>query len=143
MNVTGTGKIVNSQQKTQAFYFDCADGDVNFSDGTYVTDCVFNNNSFITAAYIRFNQDLSAYPPFVVRILTTGTYGLIIETATIPQANIVNGFAPCTTVPLANVVGGGTNTNNVQALVRLIGITGSGITALTFTVVFDYIELDF
>jgi hypothetical protein len=139
--MAATGKITNSQVKSQSFFFDCKE--TGFLDGTYPTDLVIKNGSFIVSTYIRFDQDVSAYPAMNINIRSTSAYGFNLNFNALPSANIPDGFALGTPVPASGVLGGGKNTQNVEMLVIINGMTGSGIAALSFTFVAVYVELDF
>lgn len=120
-----TGQLVNAQQKIWACEFDCADKSVNFTDGTYYTSILIKKNSFVTFQAIKFNQDLSAYPP-----------GILIEYGL--AGNIWEGvITPFTSYPgqYKNTSGYGVQTelnpNNDFVYFTFTGMTGTGITALS------------
>lgn len=137
-----TGRLINSQFKSKAFIFDCSDPNVNFTNGSYSTDVTFKNNSLIHNCNIKFFQDLSAYPvqPALVEILDTSAQSLYVLDS--PLANTPNqysqGDANWQSVPLNQIVAAGNSLNVV-----LTGITGSGITALSFVMMIHYTEMDF
>lgn len=142
---TGTGKITNSRLKTQSFFFDCADPSVNFTDGFYATDMVLKNRAAIITSMIKFEQDLTAYPALItinIRTTTSGPNALLLQVIT-PLANVVDAYYgntfPISMAPAGSVI----NNNNVNVNVQITGLTGSGVTALSFMVSVTYIEFEF
>ena len=133
-----TGKLTNSQIYTKAFYFDCADPAVNFTNGVYSTDVTFKNNSMLIFTLIKYFQDLSAYPAGI-NIKIQDYTPTIINSDTTPLANLVNQYAPNNQNQLVSQIIPAGNGLNVE----LDGITGSGITALSFMVFTIHVELDF
>lgn len=128
-----TGQLVNAQKKVWAFQFDAASPEVNFQDGIYDTQLLAKKNSLGLFGYIKFFQDVSAYPSMTIQILQQG-YNFYSQT--LPYSNVVNEY---------NLfVSGQTeiNPNNEFLQVQLIGITGSGITSLSFQVCIEITEFD-
>jgi hypothetical protein len=150
---TNTGKSINSQLKVQAFFFDCSDPSINFIDGVYDTDIVLKNNALIWYSAIKYQQDLSAYPAITITVLTgtTGNNGILYQ-RTLPIVQTPNNYLRSVSgtvgVPgpgnQANSpqIGSAINNNNVGVGVGFTGMTASGITALSFTFVIMYVELD-
>jgi hypothetical protein len=131
------GKLTSSQIKIQSFFFDCADPAVNFTDGIYRTDLVLKNGGFSPINFTKFFQDVSAYPPITIKIFTDSSYQSLANTINLPYPNVVDGFDAG-----GNGIGA-KNNNNVSVFVQLIGITGSGVTALSFETGIIYFEFDF
>lgn len=150
---SSTGKLTNSQIKVKSFFFDCADPIVNLTDGTYNTDLVLPNHSMVLASGIKYKQDLSAYPAITIGINVVNAPPNQLNSDTLPIVNMVDGYAIGNVVPgLAVAAAPGFavwvvhNTNNAAdgtVIVRLNGITGSGVTQLSFMVWIQYIEFDF
>ena len=132
-----TGKQGHSQLKTYAFNFDCADPAVNFTNGLYQTDVTLKNKGFIFGVIIKYNQDLSAYPAGVV-IKTLLSSGLIINNEVLPVVNVPNEYNFANANAQANIIA----PNNSPVFIQLENITGSGITALSFTVLMIVCEID-
>ena len=137
-----TGKQTNSQIKTKSFYFEAPlSGGLPAVD-SYLTDITFKNNSLIIDAYIKYNQDLSAYNVQSVNILDSSAN--VINSDTFPIVNTVNEYAPASgatpATPLNQVVAAG-NQVFVDIGVPIIAVPGNY--PLTFTVIIVYLELEF
>lgn len=147
---TNTGKATQSQFKTQSFFFDCSDPTVAFTNGAYATDIILKNNALVWFTAIKYFQDVSAYPAITITVFSTSTaINPIFHTDTLP---ISAGSAPPNVYrPGSNVPGSSIpattstqlNNNNCGVIVELTGITGSGITALSFMFDIMYTEFDF
>lgn len=134
-----SGRQIASELKSYSGDFDCADPNVAFTDGSYQTDVVIKNKALIVGFFIKYYQDLSLYPvgPVITVRLNTGFLG-IMNTEVLPVANIPDNFAVSNTNFFFNVPVPG----NSPILVNLLGVTGSGITALSFTYTIIVVEFD-
>jgi hypothetical protein len=135
----GFGSIVNSCVKNQSLYFDCAD--VNFTDGIYATDVIIKNNAILIITGLKFFQDTSAYPALNIIVFTDSAFSFpTLLFISLPLFNTPNQYSNSNT-------GGGNlgfvNNNNCTISVQLQGITGSGVTSLSFEVYILYVEMDF
>lgn len=140
-----TGRLINSQVKSKAFYFDWQDPAIAIAGvpqpGFYETDCTFKNNSLFLGCYIKYFQDLSAYPAGqTINILDSSLN--VVNTDTTPVANVPNQYFPCTAIfpPLNQIVAAG-NVLTVEIGTPLVPIVP--YTPLQFTFVVAYLELDF
>ena len=148
---TNTGKATQSQFKTQSFFFDCSDPSVAFTDGVYATDIILKNNALVFFTAIKYMQDVSAYPAITIDVFSTSTtINSEFNSDTLPIAGTPPGvYRPGNLVPgHYAVIAGPTfstqiNNNNCGVIVELTGITGSGVTALSFMFDIMYIEFDF
>ena len=128
-----TGNLVNCQKIVKAFQFDASDPSVNFTDGIYPTQLLVENLSLGLFGYIKFFQDVSAYPAITINILQQG-YNFYSQT--LPYSNTINQYN------LLVVGQTEINPNNDFMAVQLIGITGSGITALSFQFCVEITEFE-
>lgn len=150
---TTTGRLTNSQMKVQSFFFDCSDPGVNFTDGDYTTDLVIRANSLIYMCGVKYEQDVSAYPAITIAPRVVTSPPLSLNADILPFANKVNGYAIGNQTPgMAVAAAPGTavwqviNVDTVAdgtVYVRISGMTGSGITALSFMVFVAYFEFEF
>jgi hypothetical protein len=131
------GSIINSQQKTQVLYFDCAD--INFTDGLYLTSLVLPNNSVTGLCNTKFFQDTSAYPLIVFALIadTAAPQTHILDFNTPYPAGTVNVYENQTTGNITCI-----NNNNCSTYLRITGLTGSGVTSLSGQIVVQYFEID-
>ena len=134
------GKLVNSQIRSQAFYFDFKDA--NFIDGIYPTDCVIKRNAVIVSSFVKYFQDVSGYNSMTIDVVTDSPAQNLVATHNLPFLNIPNAYNVQVPVPAANEVATSLNNNNSTVFMLASGMTGSGITALSCVVVLLICEVD-
>ena len=131
-----TGQLTNAKKNVWECYFDASDPSVDFTDGLYYTNLVIKQKSMIALSSVKFFQDLSAAPPGIlinIGINTTSLCGVLTPFASNPYV-----WGNTTSAGVYTEL----NPNNEFVWIQLTGITGSGITALSFAIMIEENQSD-